>query len=181
MGLKDALSESNIGMRTKKIESVPQLCKECQTILNTQIKNEFNSAQIYFGMSAWFDNQGWNNAGKLFLKYGHEEMEHMKKVTEFMYDRNCKVDITSLPDVDTNFSDTRDVVTKALAHEISITKNWRDIAACGIKCNEHDVVEFSNWFLREQNEEENKQRDILDLINLGIPNWKLEEEFKEKL
>lgn len=161
-------------MKTTKLELVPQLKPEVLDILNKQIFNELQSAQIYFGMSACFDNKGWNNAGKLFLKYGNEELTHMNKIIEYLYDKNCKVIIPGLPEVKQEYTDIREALTAALQHEIIVTKNWSDIAECALGACDATTFHFTSWFLSEQTEEENKFRDLLDLLNLGMPIWELE-------
>ena len=146
MGLKETLETST----KNKIELVPQLKPEVIDILNKQIFNEFQSAQIYFAMSACTDSKGLNNCGKLFLKYGHEEMTHMKKVHEYLMDRNCKPVIPSMPEVKQCYTDLREVLTTALQHEIVVTQNWNDIASCALKCSDATTYNFCNWFLSEQ-------------------------------
>lgn len=159
-----------------KLELVPQLKPELQAILNKQIFNEFQSAQIYFAMASCVDSKGLGNFGKLFLKYGHEEMTHMKKIQEYMMERNCKFITPSLPEVKQEYIDLRDVLTSALEHEIQVTSNWNNIAEIALKSSDHVTYSFSKWFLDENVEEENKFRDLLGLMDNGTPNWYLEAE-----
>jgi len=172
MDLKKAIET---GIKSK-IELVPQLKPEVYNILNKQIFNEFQSAQIYFGMSSCADNRGLSNFGKLFLKYGHEEMTHMKKIHEYLMDKNCKPVIPSLPEVKQEYIDIRDILTTALEHEIQVTANWNAIAETALKVSDHTTYHLSKWFLEEQIEEENKFRDLLDLLDNGTPVWFLEAE-----
>ena len=169
--LKKSLENS---MKVQKIENAPQLTTEVASILNTQITNEHQSAQIYFAISAYLDDKGWNNAGKLFLKYGHEEMDHMRKIQEYMYDRNNKVTIQPITAVQSEYVDIRGALSAALQHEIQVTQNWNDIACTARDCGDYTTMHFAKWFLDEQVEEEDKFRSLLDLLNLGIPNWELD-------
>lgn len=161
-------------MKVQKIENAPQLTTEVASILNAQITNEHQSAQIYFAISAYLDDKGWNNAGKLFLKYGHEEMSHMRKIQEYMYDRNNKVTIQPITAVQSEYVDIRGALSTALQHEIQVTQNWNNIACTARDCGDYTTMHFAKWFLDEQVEEEDKFRSLLDLLNLGIPNWELD-------
>jgi ferritin len=181
MDLREKLTKSSEPKTTTAIEKVPRLKPEIINILNEQITNEFRSAQIYFAISACLDDKGWNNAGKLFLKYGHEEMTHMKKVQEYLYDRNCKAVITGLPEVEAEYGSIKEALTTALEHEIGVTANWQAIACAAKDAKDTTTFMFTDWFLAEQVEEENKFRDLLDLINLGIPDWELEHRIGEML
>lgn len=158
-----------------KLELVPQLKPEVQAILNKQIFNEFQSAQIYFGMSACADGRGLSNFGKLFLKYGHEEMTHMKKIQEYMMERNCKFITPSLPEVKQEYIDLRDLLTAALEHEIQVTSNWNNIAEIALKSSDHTTYGFAKWFLDEQISEENKFRKLLQYLDQGMPVYYLED------
>jgi ferritin len=158
-----------------KLELVPQLKPEIVNILNKQIFNEFQSAQIYFGMSSCVDGKGLSNFGKLFLKYGHEEMTHMKKIHEYLMDRNCKPIIPSLPEVKQEYIDLRDVLTASLEHEIQVTANWNSIAEIALKSCDHMTYSFAKWFLDEQLSEENKFRKLLLYLDNGMPVYYLED------
>jgi ferritin len=171
MGLKETLETST----KNKLELVPQLKPEVIDILNKQIFNEFQSAQIYFGMSSCTDGRGLSNFGKLFLKYGHEEMTHMKKIHEYLMDKNCKPVIPSLPEVKQEYIDLRDLLTAALKHEIQVTSNWNNIAEIALKSSDHTTYGFAKWFLDEQISEENKFRKLLQYLDQGMPVYYLED------
>lgn len=162
------------GMKSK-LELIPQLKPEIINILNKQIFNEFQSAQIYFGMASCTDNRGLANFGKLFLKYGSEEMGHMKKIQEYMMDKNCKPIIPSLPEVKQEYIDIRDVLTAALEHEIVVTSNWNNIAETALKASDHTTYHLSKWFLEEQISEENKFRILLNYLDNGMPVYYLDD------
>lgn len=178
MDLKESINNSGI-KKTIKIENVPQLKQPVIDILNKQIANEQYSANIYFAMSACLDDKGWNNAGKLFLKYGHEEMSHMKKIQEYLYERNCRAIISPVNAVKTEYNDIREVLSTALEHEIGVTKNWTDIADLAQNNGDYTTMFLSQWFLNEQIGEENKFRNVLNAINQGIPDYYLDEHIEK--
>ena len=74
----------------QNIVDVQRLSPTVLSILNEQIKNELHSSQIYRGMSCWLDDAKWPAGTKLFFKYADEELVHMSKIYQYVFDRNCK-------------------------------------------------------------------------------------------
>jgi ferritin len=161
------------------IETVKRLENQIIEILNQQIVNEHESSQIYRAMSCWLDDAGWNDASKYFFKSADEELNHMRKIYNYLFSKNCVAEVRTIPAPDSKFGDIRDVISKSLEHEIQVTANWTKIAELAKQLGDDTTYEFSQWFLKEQVEEEEKFRDILDKMNLNMPEWKIEELFSE--
>lgn len=160
------------------IENEHRLSDEITKILNEQIKNELMSSQIYRGMSCYLDDAGWVDAAKYFFKAAQEELVHMDKIYQYIFDRNSVAIVPVTEEVKQKFETIREVVEESLKHEIEVTKNWDDIAEAADKSGDNVTYEFAQWFLKEQVEEENKWRDILDKMNLDMPKWRIDELFK---
>lgn len=160
------------------IESEGRLSEKITEILNKQIKRELESSQIYRAMSCWLDNAGWVDAPKYFFKAAQEELVHMDKIYQYLFDRNVLAIVPEIEKVKQEFESIRNVIEESLKHEIEVTKNWEEISKTAKEDGDNTTYEFAQWFLKEQVEEENKFRDILDKMNLDMPKWKIEELFK---
>ena len=160
------------------IEKEGRLSETIIDILNKQIKKELMSSQIYRGMSCWLDNEGWVDAPKYFFTSAQEELTHMDKIYQYLFDRNVLAKVPVTEEVKQEFEDIRELIEYSLEHEIEITKNWEDISETAKEEDDSTTYEFAQWFLKEQVEEENKWRDILDKMNLELPKWRLDELFK---
>jgi ferritin len=150
-------------------------------ILNTQIKNELQSSQIYKGMSCWLDDKGWIGASKYFFKASSEELAHMDKTYQYLFDRNMVAKVPVCEAVKQEFKDIREVVEASLQHEIDVTKNWEDISNKAKEEGDNTTYEFAQFFLKEQVEEEEKFRKILFKMDLDMPKWELDELFEDLL
>jgi len=162
---------------SKGIENKERLTKKVIDVLNEQIKNELVSSQIYRAMSCWLDNKGWINASKYYFKSAKEELTHMDKIYEYIFDKNCKAEVPKLEKVEDEFNDIREIVEKSLEHEIEVTEMWENIANLAKEEGDNTTYEFSQWFIKEQKEEEEKFRNMLFMMNLDMPKWKIEELF----
>lgn len=152
-----------------------RLEKKVIEILNKQIKNELNSSQMYRAMSCWLDDQKWTAATKTFFKYADEELTHMTKIYQYLFDRNCKVTVPTCDEQKDDFKDIKDLVENALQHEMDVTKNWEDISELAKDEKDNTTYEFAQWFLKEQIEEEDKMRTIIEKIDLDMPKYEIDD------
>ncbi len=175
---KEESDESEEKKDTKNIAQVGRLSEAITGILNTQIKNELMSSQLYLGMTCFLDDKGWIGASKYYFKTAKEELNHMNKIYDYLFDRNVKAVVPTTDDVKQEYSGIREILEASLQHEIEVTKNWNDISDKAKAENDNTTYEFAQWFLAEQVEEENKFREILFKLDLDMPDWKIDELFE---
>lgn len=171
--LKDKLGSLKLPS-AGSIENASQIPSAVLSVLNEQIDNEIGSAQLYFGMAIWLTQKGYEKTANKFLDYGKEERGHMDRIQEHIKKRNAKFVSGMVPGVTPDYKDLKDLLSSALKHEIEVTKQWNNIASIAYKNNDFTTLFFTRWFLDEQIEEENKFRDILLLMNKGMPDFDIE-------
>jgi ferritin len=167
--------------KKNSIEQKARLSKGITAILNKQIENELYSSQIYRAFSAWLDDKGWIGGSELFFKYADEELGHMSKIYKYLYEKNSRAIVPNVKNVPQDFNDVRDLVEKALEHEMKVTKNWNEIANKAKGEDDNDTYSFALGYVNEQREEEEKIRNILFSMDLDMPKWKIDEMFKKLL
>ena len=161
------------------IVDLPRLSNTILSILNEQIKNELDSSQIYREMACWMNDKKWPAGTNLFFKYADEELLHMSKIYQYIFDRNCAAIVPECTMPAGDFSDVRDVVEASLTHEIEVTENWETISSLAKEEGDNTTYEFAQWFLKEQVEEEDKFRTILEKMDLDMPKYEIDELFAE--
>ena len=159
------------------------LVEAVETLLNKNIKYEYDSAFIYYGMSSWLASSGFLHGAKLFKKYGDEELSHAHKVTDYLIDRNCNAIIPDVTKASIEFTDVKDILLKSYDHEKQVEDNWKIVANTAFKNLDHMTYDLALWFIREQREEVVKFRNLLDkleaLSGLTGSNYFIDEEFKK--
>jgi ferritin len=160
------------------IEQQKRLSESILALLNTQIKNELESSQIYRAMSCWAFDTGWLEAAKYYFKSAQEELKDMDNVYLYVFDKNAKAVTPACPEVPLTYENMRKVVEASLAHEINVTANWKAIADKAMEEKDHDTYALAQGYLKEQIEEENKFRDMLQKMNLKMPDYEIDELFK---
>lgn len=167
--------------KKNSVEQKPRLSKSITSVLNKQIENELYSSQVYRSFSAWLDDKGWIGGSELFFKYADEELGHMSKIYKYLYEKNARALVPNVKNVPQEFNDIRDLVEKALEHEMRVTKNWNEIANKAKSEDDNDTYSFALGYVNEQREEEEKIRNILFSMDLDMPKWKIDEMFKNLL
>lgn len=180
--LKDWSKFINKGkLINESIEQDSRLSETIANLLNLQVKNELMSSLIYQGVTCFLDQNGWIGASKYFFKNAQEELNHMNKIYQYLFDRNVLAKVPVTEAVKQEFKDIREVLEYSLQHEIDVTKQLEAISEASKNEKDNTTYQFIQWFLNEQIEEESKFRDILFKINLEMPKWKLDEMFEELL
>lgn len=176
--LGDAIKSSGLKGKIENHTCVPEKVSQ---LLNKQLTNELYSAMLYSCLASYLDDNGHFMLSKKFLEYSKEEIDHMYKIQSYLYSRNVKVETPYCDKPSKMPTSLRDVFVMALEHEIGVTYNWNDIGRVAISEADIATLELSTWFSKEQVEEEEKQRNILYLFNMGIPEWELEKRIYDML
>lgn len=128
------------------------------------------------------DDKGWIGGSKYYFKTAQEELGHMDKVYQYLFDRNALAKVPTTDEVKQNFKSIREVLEDSLEHEIKVTENWEAISELAKKEGDNTTYEFAQGFLKEQvEEEEEKFRNLLFKLDLNMPDWKTDELFESLL
>jgi ferritin len=160
-------------LRTKMLISA-----EMESILNQQVRKEAMSSSIYLSMASWCDRNGLDNSAAYFFKQAEEERVHQMKFFKYILDMGGTAISPDVTGIKLDFGTYREVFEDALDQEISVTQSIKSIAARCHKEQDYVTMEFLNWFLKEQREEEYKARRALELFEVigetGTGHWEID-------
>nr|WP_299031188.1 ferritin [uncultured Tenacibaculum sp.] len=144
---------------------------EVVDLLNHQITIEQQASSKYLAMASWCDQRELRNSATYFYKQAEEEREHMMKIFKFVNDNGGSAMSPVATEVAHEFESLRAIFEASLDAEIEVTKSIHHIFKTARKVGDFTSEIFLQWFVTEQAEEEEKVRDILDLIDLmeGMP------------
>lgn len=138
--------------------------------LNEQVIFELNSAYLYLAMSlAMSDAKLSGFSAWLRLQY-QEEMEHAFKFISYLEDRNQSVTLGDIKAHAVTFTEPLEVAKAVLAHEQLITSKINDLYSLAMGEHDYATVQFLNWFIGEQVEEEANARDLVDQFTFAGDN-----------
>ncbi len=139
---------------------------EVVDLLNQQIAMEMKASSKYLAMASWCDQRELRNSAKLFYDQSEEERGHAMKIFHFVNDNGGSAISPKVAEVPHEYENLRAVFEASLDAEISVTQAIHKIFKKARQVDDFTSELFIQWFVTEQAEEEEKVRDILDLIDL---------------
>lgn len=134
--------------------------------LNTHMNFELYSANIYLSMSSAANEMGLKGAAGWFMVQYQEEMTHFMKFYNYLIDQGINITLIASKAVPNKYASLLDMFEKTLAHEQIVTSRINDLAELAVKEKDHATQIFLQWFVTEQIEEENNDRDIIAKLKL---------------
>lgn len=154
------------------------LSTEIESLLNQQVKKEAHSSSLYLSMASWCDRNGFDGSADFFFNQSNEEREHQLKLYKYILNMGGTAISPEIGTIKIEFSSFREVFEDALEQEIAITQSFKNIAAKCHKEQDFVTLEFLNWFLKEQREEEYIARRALELFDVigeqGTGHWDID-------
>jgi ferritin len=139
--------------------------EECIEMLNFRITEEDKSARLYHNMYMFLNNKGYTGAGALWHKYGHEEEVHSDWAKNYLLDLGIQPELRELPAImPKEYKSFPEVIRLSYDHEVEITRQCKEFAACAMKNGDHMLYQLAAKFLSEQIEEIGKMQTWLDKL-----------------
>jgi ferritin len=136
--------------------------------LNEQISSEFTASNNYLALSAFFALESLDIWADFFKGHSQEEREHGLKILQFLIDNNAEVRVPAVPEARVGYDNALEAVNSALDSERKVSAQFDTLAALANKHKDYRSLQFLQWFILEQVEEEATMDKIVDLIKSGI-------------
>lgn len=136
-------------------------------LLNQQINAELYSAYLYWDFAKHFDCNGLKGFANWYKQQANEEVEHARRIYNYMQEQGCAIKLTTILGPKEELKDYLTVAKLGLKHEKAITEMINAIYDEAFKDKDYRTMNFLDWFIAEQAEEESNARDIIDLIKLA--------------
>ena len=157
------------------------LNKKVAELMVNQVNKELYSSYLYLAISNYYAEEGLNGFASWFKKQAAEESEHADKFMEYLHDNDEKVVLETIEAYKGKFKDYKEPLTLQLSHEKYVTALINDIYTAAIEAKDYRSLNFLNWFITEQAEEEKTAQDLLKEFELFAIDSKGVFEFSEKL
>ncbi|GAA3328953.1 MULTISPECIES: ferritin [Paeniglutamicibacter] len=143
-------------------------------LLTRQLGNEFAASQQYIAIAAWFDGQDLPRLAKHFYRQALEERNHAMMMVQYMLDRGIKFVIPGIGEVRNDFATAEDPLVLALAQEIEVTEQIKELFAAARAENDPLGEQFMLWFLKEQVEEVASMSTLLNIARRASSLFEIE-------
>lgn len=147
------------------------LSKTIEETFNDQLNYEMYSANIYMAMAAWFDSQNLVGFAHWMKVQYEEEMFHAMKFYNFINERGGRVVMKAIAEPSNEWDSPLAAFENALAHERIVTGRINELVVQATDEKDHASVNFLQWFVGEQVEEEANVDGVIQQLKLveGAP------------
>ena len=143
------------------------LSKRMQEALNTQVKIEAQSSQVYLAMASWAEIQpGIDNITAFFYRHSEEERMHMLKLVHFINERGGFAMIPALEQPAVTYPSIKHAFQELLKHEVMVSESINKLVDIALEEKDYATHNFLQWYVAEQIEEESLARTLNDKLEL---------------
>ncbi len=140
--------------------------EKVSNLLNDQVKKEFYSAYLYLDMSNYYTEQGLDGFANWFRIQAQEERDHAMLFMQYMQNNNLKVTLQAIDSPVKEYSSTMEPLTESLKHEEYVTESIHTIYDAAFSVKDFRTMQFLDWFVKEQGEEEKNATDLIRKMEL---------------
>ena len=140
------------------------ISKTMTKAFNDQIQAEFQSAYLYLSMAAWFEENNFSGCAHWMRHQFAEETEHGMKMFKFVCERGGRTELQAIEAPKKDWKSVKDTFAETLSHEREVTKLIYALVDKAAKEKDYASVEFLNWYIKEQVEEEATASEILSML-----------------
>jgi len=135
-------------------------------LLNQQINKEFYSAYLYLEFSNYFEDAGLDGFANWYMIQAQEERDHAMLFYKYLQNENQKVTLDAIAKPEKELTCHMDVLKAGLEHEEYVTSLINDIYAAAYEVKDFRTMQFLDWFVKEQGEEETNANDLITKMEL---------------
>ncbi|MCH5325366.1 MAG: ferritin [Eubacterium sp.] len=140
--------------------------KKVQELLNQQVNKEFYSAYLYLDFSVYLSDIGMAGFGNWYKVQAQEERDHAMLFLQYLQNNGVKPELTAIDKPAIALTDTKTVLDETLKHEQYVTSLINDIYEAAHSVKDYRTMQFLDWFVKEQGEEEMNAGDLIKKYEL---------------
>ena len=140
--------------------------KKVSELLNDQINKELYSAYLYLDMANFYSSKGLDGFANWYEIQAREEQDHAMLIYKYMHNNSQTVTLEAVAKPDKEFKSLMDPLAAAHIHEQYVTGLINAIYAAAQAVNDFRTVQFLDWFIKEQGEEEKNAADLVTKMEL---------------
>jgi len=144
------------------------ISEQARKLLVAQVATELSAHQTYLGISLYFTRESLKGWAKFFHDQAVEEAGHGWKIINFLVDNEVDFGLPQVGAAPTTYKSAREAVEVAQASERRVTGQFEALANAAREAGDNRTLQFLQWFIEEQVEEERTMAALLDLVDSGI-------------
>ncbi len=135
-------------------------------LINQQINKEFYSAYLYLDFSNYLYDEGLSGFGNWFRIQAQEEQAHAMLFLQYLQNNGIKPELDAVEKPAVAVKSVKSVLDETLKHEKYVTSLIDTIYEAAHKAKDYRSMQFLDWFIKEQGEEEMNACDLIKRYEL---------------
>ncbi len=142
------------------------LNEKVKELLNDQINKEFYSAYLYLDFANFYQENGLDGFANWYTVQAQEERDHAMLFIKYLQNNGEKVTLDAIAKPDKELGDKLEVLKLGLEHERYVTSLIHAIYDAAYTVRDFRTMQFLDWFVKEQGEEEKNADDLIKKMEL---------------
>ncbi len=142
------------------------LDKKVSELLNDQINKELYSSYLYLDFSIYYQEEGLDGFANWYKIQAQEERDHAMLFLEYMQNNGEHITLTQVDTPDKECKTLKDPLEFSLEHERYVTSLINNIYEAAHNVKDYRTMQFLDWFVKEQGEEEKNAEDMIKKFEL---------------
>lgn len=135
-------------------------------MINKQINKELFSSYLYMAISDYYMENNLDGFANWFDVQAKEELDHALLFRKYLTNDGEKVCHEAIAAPEIKYTALNQGLQAASEHERFISASINDIYAEALNCKDFKTVQFLDWFVKEQGEEEKNANDLCKKFEL---------------
>ncbi len=133
---------------------------------NEHLNAELFSYYLYLSMANCFTAKNLDGMAKWMRAQAEEERGHAMKFLDFIHLRGGRVALQQINQPQLDWASPLEAFQQAYNHELEISKRINALVDLASAENDHAAVNFLQWFVSEQVEEEANALAVVDTLKM---------------
>ena len=140
--------------------------KKIEQAFNDHLNAELFSSYLYLAMANCFTAKNLDGMAGWMRLQAEEERGHGMKFLDFIHQRGGRVLLQQINQPQLDWATPLEAFQDAYNHELEISKRIGALVDLATKENDHAAVNFLQWFVGEQVEEEANALAVVDKLKM---------------
>ena len=137
-----------------------------KALINTQINKELYSAYLYLDFSIFYEEQGLSGFANWYMIQAQEERDHAMLMLKYLQNNGENVTLEAVDKPDKTLVALIDPLMFGFEHEKYVTSLINDIYSAAYDVKDFRTMQFLDWFVKEQLEEEENADKLVNKYKL---------------
>lgn len=135
-------------------------------LINAQINEELYSAYLYLDFADYYHERGLDGFANWFDMQAQEERDHAMLMRTYLHNNGAKITLEAIAKPDMRYESVESPLQFSLEHEQHITACINKIYKAASDIHDYRTMQFFDWFVKEQGEEEKNAKDLIQKYEL---------------